>query len=249
MLTPERHSRILKLLSKKEVVPLQELVDATDASESTIRRDLSQLQKEKKLRRVHGGAELIQQKGEEPSVAQKSSKYTEEKAKIAKYAASLVKSDDRIFLDAGTTTLQMIKHLSGKNIVVVTNGITHLEELLKYEIPVYLTGGYVKYKTRALIGAKAMESLSAYRFDKCFMGVNGIHLDSGYTTPDPEEAAIKKIAISLSEEAYILADHTKLEEVAFSKIADLHEAAILTECIESDLLKEYREKTDVKVVG
>ncbi|MCD7032738.1 DeoR/GlpR family DNA-binding transcription regulator [Metabacillus sp. GX 13764] len=248
MLTPERHNKILEMLAEKEVVPIQELVEATDASESTIRRDLSELQKRKKLKRVHGGAELFYQKGEEPSVAQKSSKHLPEKERIAEYAAGFVNEDDRIFLDAGTTTLQMIKHLAGKNIMVVTNGITHLEELQKYEIPVYLTGGFVKYKTKALIGSNALESLNSYRFDACFMGVNGIQEESGYTTPDPEEAAVKRLAIELSQKAYVLADSSKHDKAAFAKIAALEEAVLITDRIESGLLNQYLEKTDVKVV-
>ncbi|MGD6816893.1 DeoR/GlpR family DNA-binding transcription regulator [Metabacillus sp. 84] len=248
MLTPERHSIILDLIDKKEVVNIQELVDATCSSESTIRRDLSQLHKEKKLKRVHGGAEQLHQKGTEPNIAQKSIIHLEEKQRIGEFAASFVKDGDRVFLDAGTTIFHMIRFLEGKDIMAVTNGLTHIEELAKYQIPTYLTGGYVKQTTRALIGARTIATLSEYRFDKCFMGVNGIHLDSGYTTPDPEEAAVKTSAIRFSQIAYMLADSSKFDEAAFSKIADLHEAVILTASVEEDVLAEYREKTEIKVV-
>lgn len=93
MLTEERHRLILDLLAQKGVIKLQELVDATGASESTIRRDLTQLETEKKLRRVHGGAALLQQKREELSVSEKSLKYIEEKRRIAVYASSLVQKE------------------------------------------------------------------------------------------------------------------------------------------------------------
>ncbi|GAA3330430.1 hypothetical protein GCM10020331_082970 [Ectobacillus funiculus] len=79
MLTAERHRIILDLLEKQEVVKLQEFVDVTSSSESTIRRDLSQLESQRKLKRVHGGAALLQQKREEPSVSEKSTKNLQEK--------------------------------------------------------------------------------------------------------------------------------------------------------------------------
>jgi DeoR family transcriptional regulator, fructose operon transcriptional repressor len=248
MLTPERHRIILDLLQRKEVVKIQEFVEATSSSESTIRRDLSQLEKERKLKRVHGGASLLHQRGIELSILEKSTKNLEEKQKIAQYAANLIQEGDCIYLDAGTTTFQMIPFISAKNIKVVTNGLTHLEALLEHQIETYVTGGYVKSKTRALIGRGAQEGLQAYRFDKAFMGVNGIHLDYGYTTPDPEEATVKKLAIHLSEKAFILADHSKFNEFTFSKIADLHEATIITSEIDQDMYEDWMKKTVIKVV-
>ena len=82
----------------------------------------------------------------------KSTKNLQEKIRIAKYAATFVQEGDCIFLDAGTTMFQMIPHLKNKNVVIVTNGLTHVESLIEYGITTYLTGGYVKSKTRALVG-------------------------------------------------------------------------------------------------
>jgi DeoR family transcriptional regulator, fructose operon transcriptional repressor len=248
MLTPERHRKIIEQLGEKQVVTIQELVEATSSSESTIRRDLSQLQKEKKLKRVHGGASLLHQKSEELSVLEKSAKNLSEKEKIAQLAANLVNDGDCIYIDAGTTTQLMIPHLKDKNIIVVTNGISHLETLTEHQITTYLIGGLVKPKTKALVGSGALNSLNSYRFDKCFMGINGIHLDAGFTTPDPEEAAVKRLAISLSQEAFILADHTKFNEASFSKVADLNEAVIITNEIDEDAAYDFEDKTEIRVV-
>jgi len=223
-------------------------VEATSSSESTIRRDLSQLEKEKKLRRVHGGAALLHQKREELSILEKSTKNIQEKRMIAQYAASFVQDGDCIYLDAGTTTLEMIPYLDAKDIVVVTNGITHLEALLEKDIPTYLLGGFIKKKTKALIGRGALNSLEHYSFDKCFIGVNGIHLEYGYTTPDPEEAMVKSLALKLSRQAYVLADHSKMNESTFAKIADLQDATIITDELDDELLELYEAKTTIEVV-
>lgn len=248
MLTPERHHLILQRLKEQGVVKLQELVDLTNTSESTIRRDLVQLEDEKKLKRVHGGAARLQGKLQEPSMIEKSTKNLHQKGQIAKYACTLIEEGDCIYLDAGSTVMQMIDYLPSIDIVVVTNGIMHVDQLLDKGIPTYIIGGLAKQKTKAIIGKGALESLEQYRFDKCFMGVNGIHTQFGFTTPDPEEAMIKEKAISLSREAYILSDNTKFSEVSFAKITDLHRAVIITDALDDITMQKYSSKTNIKVV-
>lgn len=250
VLTPERHQLILNLLAEHGIVKIQELVDRTHSSESTIRRDLVQLEMENKLLRVHGGASLPQGKRTELSNLEKSTKNLQNKLIIAKYAASLVNAGDSIYIDAGTTTVQMIQYLNQKDITVVTNGVNLIEPLLEKGITTYLLGGMVKKNTKAMIGSGALSSLKTYRFEKCFIGVNGIDLKFGYTTPDPEEALIKQTAFSLSQDTYIVADHSKFDGVSFSKISDLHEATIITDHhIDSKCLHAYSEFTNIKVVS
>ncbi|MRX73702.1 DeoR family transcriptional regulator [Bacillus lacus] len=248
MLTPERHNLILQLIKERNVVKINELVDITNTSESTIRRDLTQLEEGRYLKRIHGGASKLQGKLQEPSMIEKSAKNLHEKKLIAQLAADLVQDGDSIYLDAGSTVLEMIEQLSVKDIVVVTNGLMHLPILMEKNIPTYLLGGFAKQTTKAVIGRGALSSLEQYRFDKCFMGVNGIHPQFGYTTPDQEEAMIKQRAIQLSSEAFILADSTKFSEISFAKIADLQEAVILTNNLEEDVKEQYSSKTNIKVV-
>ncbi|MBH0230959.1 DeoR/GlpR family DNA-binding transcription regulator [Halobacillus yeomjeoni] len=248
MLTTERHRLILDLLEEKQIVKLKDLVQHTDASESTIRRDLDQLEQEGQLRRVHGGASLKQRASEEPTLKEKITKLHNEKEAIARQAASLVQEGDSIFLDAGTTTHHLIPHLQGKDIIVVTNGLNHLDALTDHSITTYILGGYIKHRTKAVVGTNALENLKQYRFDLCFMGTNGISLNDGYTTPDPEEAALKKTALNLSRQRYVLADHSKFTEVSFSKFANLNEADIITN-YKGDQLKSFKEMTSIKVVN
>lgn len=247
MLTPERHQMILKLLQDRKTVKMKELVEATKASESTIRRDLSYLEEQKKLRRVHGGASIKNAASEEPSLQEKRTVQLAEKQAIAEYAASLVRDGDSIFLDAGSTAYEMIPLLAQKNVLVVTNGLSHLETLTSYDIETYVVGGRIKRKTRAVIGAHAVESLKQYRFDKSFLGINGVHPKEGFTTPDPEEAVVKNTALQLSGETFILADASKFNEITFAKVADIQDAVIISDAPE-DLLPSFKELTEVKVV-
>ena len=248
MLTAERHQIILESLTKQGVVNLQGLVELTGSSESTIRRDLVNLENQGLLKRIHGGATLPYSKVEEPDLQYKSEKKLKEKQEIAKYAASIIRDGECIYLDAGSTVAQMMPFLTEKKIVIVTNGFMHIDHLTSAGITTYFLGGLIKPNTRAVVGSVAQESLKKYRFDRCFLGINGVDPAFGYTTPDPEEGVLKSMASRLSEKTYILADSSKFGETFFSQVADIEEATIITDLQEAELLNTYREKTDVKVV-
>ncbi|WP_227937972.1 DeoR/GlpR family DNA-binding transcription regulator [Alkalihalobacillus deserti] len=249
MLTIERHQKILDLLKKQTIVKMKELVEELDASESTIRRDLTDLENDKKLKRIHGGATLLQKKLDEPSVAEKTVKNSREKKGIAEKAAAFIENGDCIFLDAGTSTVEMIPFLKGKDIVVVTNGLTNIALLADLNIATHVIGGYVKAGTKAFVGRNAIRALETFRFDKAFLGVNGITKFDGCTTPDPEEAFIKENAIARSRQSYVLADHSKFGEVSFSKFADLDEIILITSNVDEEITNNYRTMTNLEVVS
>ncbi|MBP3908706.1 MAG: DeoR family transcriptional regulator, partial [Turicibacter sp.] len=182
----------------------------------------------------------------EKSFNDKSHQFVAQKDLIAQYAASLVDEGDSIYLDSGTTTYEMIKYLKDKEIVVVTNGLSHVESLIECNIPCFVLGGKVKQKTKAVVGYEAISALGRYRFDKCFMGSNGVHSLHGFTTPDPEEAMIKENAIKASNNVFILVDDSKFGEVSFTRFAEIGEATIITNG--DDDLTQYQDKTTVKVV-
>jgi len=248
MLTEERLAKILQLLKEMETVSLGELLEVIPASESTIRRDLTTLENKGELIRVHGGATLPQHKLQEATFSEKTTKNLDEKKKIAKYAASIVEHGDCIYLDAGSTIIQMVPYLSGKNIVAVTNGPSHVEVLMKHDIKTYLIGGLIKTKTNAVIGHQAIQSLEHYYFDKSFLGMNGFHLTNGYTTPDPEESAVKRKAIQLAEKAFVLADASKYRQTSFSKVTDLQNAKLITTNLNQSDIDQIRQQTNIKVV-
>lgn len=247
MLETERHHLILKMLQHNQTVRLQDIATETGSSESTIRRDLIELEHQKKLKRIHGGAAKLQGKLQESSMSEKTSKNLQTKQQIGQIAASYIEEGDTVYLDAGSTVFEMIPFLP-PSIIVVTNGISHTDALLARGCKTILTGGIAKPSTKALIGRGAVHSLQHYRFDKCFLGVNGIHPDYGFTTPDEEEAQIKELAIQLSREAYILADHSKFQEVAFAKFADLTQAIVVTTSESSESLQAFPKNTKLEVM-
>ncbi|WCK56730.1 DeoR/GlpR family DNA-binding transcription regulator [Aneurinibacillus sp. Ricciae_BoGa-3] len=248
MLGPERHQLILSMLQDKSVLHIQEIIDTTGASESTIRRDLSELEEKKLLKRVHGGCTHFHNKIEEPTVTEKTAVYDAEKRAIGRHAASLVKTKDCIFIDAGTTTLHMIPFLAGKDIIAVTNGLNTATELLSVQVRTILLGGDLKAPTLSLVGRGAVISIQQYRFDKCFLGMNGVHEHMGFTTPDPGEAYIKQLAVSLSDEKYVLCDSSKLSQVTFAKVADLQDCTIITDNGADEVKQAYSKKTKMITV-
>ncbi|UOQ49947.1 DeoR/GlpR family DNA-binding transcription regulator [Gracilibacillus caseinilyticus] len=249
MLTIERQDLILSLLKKQEVVTVKQFCEAANASESTIRRDLTELEKKQYIKRVHGGASLLKKTREEPTILEKSTRHQQEKSMIAQRAASFVEQGDTVYLDAGTSTMELIPFLENKEVVVVTNGIPHVQLLTERGIETYVISGKAKKGTAALIGTKAVDAIKEFHFDKCFLGINGIHLEQGLTTPDPEEASVKRTAIAQSQASYILADPSKFGEVAFANVAQLSEVSIITtNGISQEQLREIRKQSTLEVV-
>ena len=247
MLAEERFAKILDLLSEKRSATVQELCEALNASESTIRRDLTELDRLGKLNKVHGGATLPDSQflADEPTMDAKQSLAIAEKRAIAKAAAALIRPQDFVYIDAGTTTLALVQVLSGSALEAhyVTNGIAHARLLAQKGCKVFVPGGMLRPNTEAIVGAAAVASLQAYNFTKAFLGVNGVDLQAGFTTPDPEEAAVKATAVRRACESWFLADSTKFARVYPAVITELRGGAILTDRCPSP---QYAKQTLVK---
>ena len=171
MLAEERFREIQKYVESHGTVTVQELTDLLNTSESTVRRDLTELHKRGTLIKVHGGATTVgtsvRTRDEELSVRR--DRNTEEKHKIAAYAAELIEADDFVYLDAGSSVDLLIDELNEESAVFVTNAIGHAQKLLKKGYEVLLIGGKLKGVTEAIVGAEALESLNRYNFTKGFL--------------------------------------------------------------------------------
>ena len=248
MLTQERHVLILKKLEMESVVYVNDLVKLLETSESTIRRDLNQLDKAGLLKKVHGGAtslnaSIINTKDCEFGVRQGINK--EEKLRIAKYAASLIGNDDFVYIDSGTTTELMIDFISCKDATFVTNGIGHAKKLINRNFTTYILGGELKLKTEAIVGVEAINSLKKYNFTKGFFGTNGIDINRGFTTPDLREGMVKEEALKRSKISYILGDISKFNEISAITFGKIGESIIVTTKLEDS---EYEKVTDIMEV-
>ena len=244
MLKSKRKQLILEKVMKDKFVSLEYLVKALDTSESTVRRDLDELESERKLRRVHGGAESLHFLQEEESNQEKSIKNIQEKTRIAQKAASLIQEYDVIFIDAGTTNELLVNELHDPSVTVVTNSIHHATKLVERNIPTVIIGGVVKRSTDASIGGVALNQIGQLNFDKAFIGMNGID-DGFFTTPDMEEGAVKRAILENAKRTYVLADASKLGNTSFAKVAPVSRARLITNQTESEVIQKIKEKTEV----
>lgn len=231
MLTEQRYEIILKLLNEKKSITVAEVKEALDTSESTVRRDFTALHKAGRLIKVFGGAVAPEQAvtTHEYTVAQKLEVHREEKQQVARYAASLIEPEDFIYLDAGTTTGCMLDHVSETRATYVTNAVAHAGRLAAKGLRVLLVGGELKGSTEAVVGNAAAQILRQYHFSKGFFGTNGISRKAGFTTPDPNEAIVKRIAMEHCQNCYVLADSSKFNQISSVTFADFDRASVLTE--------------------
>ena len=181
---------------------------------------------------------------------EKEAKFHDEKLAIGRYAANLIKPKDVIYLDAGTSTMAMIPFIEPDlGIKVVTNSVMHAALLVEKNIETVILGGTIKLSTNAITGFSTASQLQQFRFNKAFMGMNGAHLENGFTTPDPEEAIIKKLAIAQSQMSFVLLDGSKFQQTAFTHVADLTQAEIITSKAPKEIIKKMQLQTRITEVS
>ena len=241
MMAIDRHEKIMQLLVQHKSISVKTLCDLLQASEATIRRDLTQLENENKLERTHGGAfinDSIKLNYEE-TFNQKEFIAADEKRKIARAAFEMIKPGDSIVLDAGTTTIELARLIGDSDMpmMIVTNATTISAILARNaKVELYVLGGKVRLNTLATVGSVASEMLKRYNVSKAFLGVNGITIENGLTTPDLEEAEMKRTMLSIADERIILTDSTKFQKVARCQIAPI---SMIDQIITDSKLSDY----------
>ncbi|WP_018086169.1 DeoR/GlpR family DNA-binding transcription regulator [Desulfurispora thermophila] len=221
----ERKKRILDYIQNRGRASVQELTELFQVSESTIRRDLTELEEARLLKRTHGGALSLKNVNFEPTFKEKETSSLEEKRAIAKKAIELIEEGDTILLDAGTTTFELAKELKRlAKLTVVTNAVNISQELASYPgIEVIVVGGMLRKETLAMVGPMAEQALSMIRVDKLFLATNGLDMEAGLTTPNLIEAATKRKMIKTARRVILLADSSKVGVISRAKIADINE--------------------------
>ena len=226
LFSEERKMKIIEYIRHNSSASVTNLSLTFNVSESTVRRDLKELEDSRQIKRTHGGAILMQNVSFEPTFGEKQNEFSAEKRAIAKKAATFISDGDTILLDSGTTTYEMIKELYNyTNLTVVTNSINFMQDLDTVPgIDAMLLGGKLRRETFALVGPFAERSLSMIRIDKAFIATNGLDIEEGIiTTPNLTEAGIKRMMIKNSKETFLLTDHSKIGKINFAKVADIKE--------------------------
>ena len=228
MLTEERLIRIMDQLREKSFVSIKDLMETLDVSRSSIMRDLQELEEQHLIRRVRGGASIVDTstlltRYNEPAVMFKEDTYKEAKKMICQNALKVIKDGDCIFVDSGTTPLGLIEGLRYRDIEMVTPNTYLLQKLpLDFKGQIYLLGGEFSKKYDTSYGSMTLDLIEHFHFDACFMTANGVDLESQEVMAfDLNVAGIKKAVLKRSEKAYLMADHSKLYTKGFCTWANL----------------------------
>ena len=240
MLKAARFAIILDAVSERKYVSLHTLMELTGSSESTIRADLVELDKEGKLIRLRGGAQAHNNESYsyELTMEDKMSIQTAEKRAIAMKAVSFVSPGMMIYVDAGTSTFAFVEALDVPNVKIVTNSVIIAKKATSKGYKAYIIGGEFKPSTDAFIGPLAQESLSRFSFDLGFFGTNGVDLKLGFTTPDVEEATIKGKAMEQCKKCFVLADSSKFDVVTAVSFHPFDGSVLITDAISKDAYED-----------
>ncbi|MEZ4668617.1 MAG: DeoR/GlpR family DNA-binding transcription regulator [Anaerolineae bacterium] len=214
MLREERHQHIIATLKRDGKVVASDMSTLLNVSEDTIRRDLNELAETGLLRRVHGGA--VVKAATEIAYNVRTHHQSDAKSVIAHAASSLVQDGQVIILDCGTTVTRLAQHFPlDLSATVISNNLPALVALAEHpQLELIVLGGTIHKRTMAVVGAEAAASLSRFRADICFLGVNGLHPQAGITDFSYEEAQLKRLMIENSTEVVALASSDKLGTVA-----------------------------------
>ena len=225
MLAAVRQARILDELRRSGGVRVADLTELLQVSDMTVRRDLDVMDRKGLLTKVHGGATAVETAHAiEPTFDSKAMRERLEKEAIAAHAARLIKPGMAISITAGTTTWALAPHLAGiPDLTVVTNSLKVAEVLYDQERPdltVVLTGG-IRTPSDGLVGPIAVQAIRSLRVDLVVMGIHGIDLRAGLTTPNLMEAETNRAMVESARRLVVVADHTKYGVIGLSQIAQL----------------------------
>ena len=244
---PERHRAILDVVSRHGRASVIELSESLAVAPETVRRDLSTLERQGLVQRVHGGAIPTGRAAFEPSVDTRSQVLQDEKFRIAQAALAEVPEEGAIIVDAGTTTGVLLTLIpDGVQLTVVTNSVLHAAAVAhRPNITVLMLGGRVRSRTLACVDEWAIESLQGLYADVAFVGSNGITAARGLTTPDRNEAATKNAMLMAARRRVVLVDNTKFGQNHFATFGKLEDIDVVI----TDVLVDDEVVDEIEAVG
>jgi DeoR family transcriptional regulator, fructose operon transcriptional repressor len=253
MYAQERQQELASMVAHQRRVAVSQAADHFGVTTETVRRDLAMLERRGLIRRVHGGAVPASALTTlELAVAERDVAASAEKDRIALAARDLIPpAGGSLVLDAGTTTGRLAQLFSSDAaLTVVTNSLPIAATLAgKPALELTMLGGRVRSRTSAAVGRFALEALHELRVDVSFIGTNGLSLEQGLTTPDPDEAAVKAAMVAAGRLVVVLADSSKIDHESLVRFARLDQVdALVTDGGVSDAAVRALEAADIDVV-
>lgn len=215
-----RHEELLKILTRLRSITVQELTSRLKVSEVTIRKDLNTLEEMGFIIRSHGSARLAEDSSTLRTLNTRKNINLEEKRKIAVKARSLLREDDTIYIDSGSTCRFLAEEIRGMSIRVITNSMDVMNILSEEPgISLVSLGGNYRKDAGSFLGPITIESLKNFQIETCFLGTTGILSRGTFSAQNIMESQLKQQVLEVSTRRIILGDSTKLGRSAFSVFA------------------------------
>lgn len=220
-----RHMHILEKLDQQKKVEVEMLANELNVSEMTVRRDLEKLETNGELVRTFGGAIPVQTISNEISYKDKKVKNVLQKKMIAEKAVEKIENNHIIFLDSGTTTLEISKKILSLdlNLTVITNDISIANVLMDSNIDVIVLGGHLQNNTGSILGTLTFDLIKKLNADLFFLGAHAVDEEYGITAPSIEKAQVKIAMMQSSKEVILVTDKSKYGNKALFKVCELDE--------------------------
>lgn len=224
LIPAQRRERIQAYLATNKIVATADLCEMLDVSEATVRRDLEWLEKDGIIERTHGGAILSQRLNREQEYNKRAQRHPKEKRAIGALAASLIEDGDIVFINSGTTSTQVIRHIRPDlDATIITNNLIASLDIGKVGFELILLGGTFHSKSLSIAGRYAIKNLSQVYADKAFIGVDGISPKHGCTVPSNAEAEVVRLMVERTQGPInIVTDHSKWGVVSNFEIAPIN---------------------------
>lgn len=246
MITYERRLLILKEFEEKNTVSVTELAERCHVTPMTIRRDLALFEKQGLVSTNYGGAALLNSTVLESTFSIRSNQQVEIKERIGKAAASFIQDYDTLFIDTGTTVLQILKYIENKHLTIITTSwpvtgyVGH-----NPKIKLILAPGEYREDMSGVDGAMTAEFIRKFRVNKAFLGALACSPEYGITAVESGESTIKRLMWENAEESFLLVDDSKVGShfmMKYNEISDFSHIICNTE-LDAALQKKLQEKS------
>ncbi len=241
MFKNQRHGEILEILKEERFVSVSALSERLFASQPTIRRDLTFLEKQGYLRRSHGGAIPADERNNIP-VSFRSGKHTGQKTKICRLASTLIQDGSLIFTDASTTALHIASYIKPESdVTVLTNGYLACKLFSDKGVRVFSTGGRLLSDSLAFVGECARNTVSQYNADIMFFSSSSLSNDGKISDYSEEETALRLTMAKMSKTKVFLCDETKFEKISAFNLFPLSavDYVVTGAPLSNEMLKKY----------
>ena len=250
MLPIERQKKFLNLLSIKDVITISDFMTKFDISIETVRRDLSILEKQGKIEKVYGGAKLKKSILNEPVMEERMVHKLKEKDWIGKKCSEFIDDGDCIFIDSGSTTYHITKHIKDKkNLTIITNSIAVVNELINTDFEIIIIGGKIRHEERSIVTFDYIFNFSELNIQKSFICAGGVTVENGISDFNMQEAVTRKKIIERSKQIYVAADSSKLGRDVMISIAPLNKINfIITDSFLDKSIANGFEKSETSLI-